>query len=131
LIVISRLMRFLSINLNHFIQLKPKTFSLLFLAFFLPMQGTQKVEGLILNLQSKGRDSFSTNVFQLMQNMRLLQLDCVDLTGDFGHLSKQLRWVNWQRSTLSCIPNDFYQGNLVVLELKFSNVKQVWKETKV
>ena len=95
------------------------------------MQGTQKVEGLILNLQSKGRDSFSTNVFQLMQNMRLLQLDCVDLTGDFGHLSKQLRWVNWQRSTLSCIPNDFYQGNLVVLELKFSNVKQVWKETKV
>ncbi|KEH15880.1 disease resistance protein (TIR-NBS-LRR class) [Medicago truncatula] len=93
--------------------------------------GTQKVEGLILNLQIKGKDSFSTNVFQQMQNMRLLQLDCVDLTGEFAHLSKQLRWVNWQRSTFSCIPNDFHQGNLVVLELKFSNVKQVWKETKL
>ncbi|CAJ2638999.1 unnamed protein product [Trifolium pratense] len=93
--------------------------------------GTQKVEGLILNLQRKGRYSFNANVFRQMKNMRLLQLDCVGLTGDFGHLSKQLRWVNWQRSTFNCIPNDFYLGNLVVLELKYSHIKQIWKETKL
>ncbi|PNY17188.1 disease resistance protein (TIR-NBS-LRR class) [Trifolium pratense] len=66
-----------------------------------------------------------------MKKLRLLQLDCVDLTGDFGYLSKQLRWVNWQRSTFNYIPNDFDLGNLIVFELKYSNVEQVWKENKL
>lgn len=95
------------------------------------MQGTETVEGLILNLQRTGRVSFSTNVFQDMKKLRLLQLDRVDLTGDLGYLSKQLSWVNWQRSTFRFIPDDFDQRNLNVFELKYSNVKQVWKEAKV
>nr|XP_012574031.1 TMV resistance protein N-like isoform X2 [Cicer arietinum] len=93
--------------------------------------GTETVEGLILNLQRTGRVSFSTNVFQDMKKLRLLQLDRVDLTGDLGYLSKQLSWVNWQRSTFRFIPDDFDQRNLNVFELKYSNVKQVWKEAKL
>ncbi|CAJ2635041.1 unnamed protein product [Trifolium pratense] len=92
--------------------------------------GTETVEALILNMQRTGRVSFSTNVFQDMKKLRLLQLDRVDLTGDFGHLSKNLRWVNWQRSTFNSVPIDFDQENLVAFELKHSNVKQVWKEAK-
>ena len=99
--------------------------------FLLHMQGTETIEALIFNLQRTGRGSFSTNTFQDMKKLRLLQLDRVDLTGDFGYLSKQLRWVNWQRSTFNFVPNDFDQENLVAFELKYSNVKQVWKETKV
>jgi len=95
------------------------------------MQGTETVEALIFNLQSTGRVSFNTNTFQDMKKLRLLQLDRVDLTGDFGYLSKQLRWVNWQRSTFNFVPSHFDQENLVAFELKYSNVKQVWKETKV
>ncbi|WJX63623.1 hypothetical protein P8452_48486 [Trifolium repens] len=93
--------------------------------------GTQTVEGLILNLERTSRVSFNTSAFQEMKKLRLLQLDCVDLTGDFGFLSKQLRWVNWQQSTFNCIPNNFYQGNVVVFELKYSMVKQVWKEAQL
>lgn len=78
-----------------------------------------------------GRASFSTNAFSEMKKLRLLQLDRVDLTGDYEYLSKQLRWVYWQGFTFKCIPHDFYQENLVVLELKYSKIKQVWKETKV
>jgi hypothetical protein len=95
------------------------------------MQGTQTVEALILNMQRTGRVSFSTNVFQDMKKLRLLQLDRVDLIGDFGYLSKQLRWVNWQRSTFNFVPNDFNLENVVVFELIHSNVKQVWKDAKV
>ncbi|GAU26182.1 hypothetical protein TSUD_354040 [Trifolium subterraneum] len=93
--------------------------------------GTETVEGLILKLQRTGKVSFSTNAFQEMKKLRLLKLDGVDLVGDYGLISKQLRWVDWQRFTLKFIPNDFDQGNLVVLELKYSNVKQVWQETKL
>ncbi|KEH28178.1 disease resistance protein (TIR-NBS-LRR class), putative [Medicago truncatula] len=91
--------------------------------------GTKTVEGLVLNLETTSRASFNTSAFQEMKKLRLLQLDCVDLTGDFGFLSKQLRWVNWRQSTFNHVPNNFYQGNLVVFELKYSMVKQVWKET--
>ena len=66
-----------------------------------------------------------------MKKLRLLHLDRVNLTGDFKHLPKKLRWVNWQQSTLKYIPNDFNQETLVVFELKHSKVQQVWKETKV
>ncbi|GAU30758.1 hypothetical protein TSUD_354830 [Trifolium subterraneum] len=93
--------------------------------------GTNTVEGLILNLQRTGRVNISTNAFQEMNKLRLLQLDRVDLIGDFGVLSNQLRWVNWQRFSFKCIPDDFYQENLVVFELKYSNVRQVWKETRI
>jgi hypothetical protein len=86
---------------------------------------------LILKWQRTGRISFGTNTFQEMKKLRLLKLDGVHLIGDYGLLSKQLRWVDWQRSTLKFIPNDFDQGNLVVFELKYSNVKQVWQVTKV
>ncbi|XP_024632717.1 disease resistance protein RUN1 [Medicago truncatula] len=90
--------------------------------------GTNTVEGLILNLQRTSRVSFSTNAFQEMNKLRLLQLDRVDLIGDFGDLSNHLCWVDWQRFSFKCIPDDFYQENLVAFELKYSNVRQVWKE---
>jgi hypothetical protein len=86
---------------------------------------------LILKWQRTGRICFGTNAFQDMEKLRLLKLDGVDLIGDYGLISKQLRWVDWQRSTFTFIPNDFDQANLVVFELKYSNVKQVWQETKV
>jgi len=99
--------------------------------FLLHMQGTETVEGLILKFQRTGRISFDTNAFQEMKKLRLLKLVGVDLIGDYGYISKQLRWIDWQRFTFNFIPNDFDQGNLIVFELKYSNVKQVWQETKV
>jgi len=66
-----------------------------------------------------------------MNKLRLLQLDRVDLIGDFGDLSNHLCWVDWQRFSFKCIPDDFYQENLVAFELKYSNVRQVWKEPMV
>ncbi|MCH84292.1 TMV resistance protein N [Trifolium medium] len=93
--------------------------------------GTKTVEGLVLKSQSTDRVFFSTNSFKRMKNLKLLQLDHVDLTGDYRNLSKKLRWVHWQGFTFNYIPDDFHQGNLVVFELKHSNIIQVWNETKV
>jgi len=95
------------------------------------MQGTEIVEGLIFKLPRTHRTRFGTNAFREMKKLRLLKLDGVDLIGDYGLISKQMRWVDWQRSTFNCIPDDFDLGNLVVFELKHSNVGQVWREAKV
>jgi hypothetical protein len=95
------------------------------------MQGTETVEGLIFKPQITDTVCFSTNSFKEMKKLRLLQLDCVNLIGDYGCVSNQLRWIKWQGSTFNYIPDDFYQGNLVAMDLKHSSIRQVWNETKV
>ncbi|XP_058743466.1 disease resistance protein RUN1-like [Vicia villosa] len=93
--------------------------------------GTKTVEGLVMNSQSTNNVCFETDTFKEMKNLRLLQLHDVDLIGDFKHLSQELRWLHWQGFTGECIPGDFNLGNLVAFELKRSNIKQVWNETKL
>ncbi|AES97238.1 putative TIR domain, P-loop containing nucleoside triphosphate hydrolase [Medicago truncatula] len=97
----------------------------------LKKNGTEIVEGLIFELPRTHRTRFGTNAFQEMKKLRLLKLDGVDLIGDYGLISKQLRWVDWQRPTFKCIPDDSDLGNLVVFELKHSNIGQVWQEPKL
>jgi len=111
---------------------KYKLFLLTFRCIFvLQMQGTITVEGLVFKLPRTGRVCFTAESFMEMKRLKLLQLDCVDLVGDYGCLSKQMRWVNWQGFTLNYIPNDFYQGNLVAIDLKHSKIKQIWNEAMV
>jgi len=74
---------------------------------------------------------FSTKAFKKMTRLRLLQLDGVQLDGDYIYLSRNLRWLSWNRFPLTCIPTSFYQGNLVSIELENSNIRHVWKETQV
>ncbi|KAK7281177.1 hypothetical protein RIF29_08927 [Crotalaria pallida] len=93
--------------------------------------GKKNVEGLALKLQEASKVRLSTKAFEKMNKLRLLQLDCVQLVGDYVYLPKQLRWLNWQRFPLRYIPNNFYQGNLVALHLKHSNLKLVWKEAQL
>lgn len=98
---------------------------------FFSSQGTEAIEGLALKLPGTVRYCFNANAFQGMNRLRLLQLDHIKLTGDYGYLSKQLRWIYWQGFPLKYIPNKFYQGNVVAIDLKHSNLKLVWKEPQV
>ncbi|KAK2420077.1 disease resistance protein RPV1 [Trifolium repens] len=92
--------------------------------------GTNAVEGLALKLPSGDAECFSTKAFEKMKKLRLLQLAGVKLDGDFEHLSSKLRWLSWNGFPLICIPTNFYQGNLVSIELENSNLELVWKETQ-
>ncbi|XP_059449150.1 disease resistance protein RPV1-like [Corylus avellana] len=65
-----------------------------------------------------------------MQRLRLLQLDHVQLTGDYEHLSRELRWLRWYGFPHKFIPNNFYSKNLVAIDLRYSKLTQVWKNSK-
>ncbi|CAI8601085.1 unnamed protein product [Vicia faba] len=93
--------------------------------------GTIDVEGLILKLLSLSAQCFSTKAFENMKRLRLLQLSGAQLDGDFKYLSRNLRWLYWKGFPLTCIPSNFYQRNLISLELENSNVKLVWKEMQM
>ncbi|CAI8594231.1 unnamed protein product [Vicia faba] len=92
--------------------------------------GTKAVEGLALKLPIASSKCFSTKAFKKMKRLRLLQLVGIRLDGDFEYLSRNLRWLCWNGFPLTCIPSDFYQRNIVSMELENSNMRVVWKETQ-
>ncbi|KAM2118463.1 hypothetical protein EV2_010979 [Malus domestica] len=87
--------------------------------------GTEKIEGLALNLPSPEETSFSTKAFRNMKRLRLLQLNYVRLTGRYQCLSKKLRWLCWHGFPLKFIPKELCQPNIVVIDMQYSSLKQV------
>ncbi|KAL5538448.1 hypothetical protein UlMin_045544 [Ulmus minor] len=93
--------------------------------------GTKYVEGLTLNVEEEKKVSFSTKAFEKMERLRLLQLNHVQLNGSLEYLSEELRWLCWHGFPLAFIPNNFYLGNVVALDLQYSNLAHVWEEPKM
>ncbi|XP_027337079.1 TMV resistance protein N-like [Abrus precatorius] len=93
--------------------------------------GTKAIEGLALKLERTSKVCFDTKAFEKMKRLRLLKLDHVHLVGDYEFLPKHLRWVYWQGFPLEHIPDNFYLGNVVAIDLKYSNIKLVWKEPQL
>ncbi|PNY14743.1 disease resistance protein (TIR-NBS-LRR class) [Trifolium pratense] len=89
--------------------------------------GKGNVTGLALKLPRGNAKCFRTKAFENMERLRLLQLDEVKLDGDFEYVSRDLRWLSWNR--LSHLPTNFYRENLVSLELEHCNFELVWKKT--
>ncbi|XP_022633246.1 TMV resistance protein N-like isoform X2 [Vigna radiata var. radiata] len=93
--------------------------------------GTKFIEGLTLKLPRTNTKSLCTKAFMNMKKLRLLQLSCVELVGDFEYLSKDLRWLCWHGFPFAFIPTSFYQGSLVSIELENSKITMVWKATQL
>ncbi|XP_028758894.1 TMV resistance protein N-like isoform X2 [Neltuma alba] len=93
--------------------------------------GTEVVEGLALNLSQTDKYRFSTEAFKKMKTLRLLRLDNVKLHGDYKYISRDVRWLSWRGFPLKYIPANLYQKNLVAIELKYSSLRQVWREPQL
>ena len=89
------------------------------------------MEGISLKLERGNKISFNTKSFEKMQKIKLLQLDHVQLTGSYEHISKDLRWLCWEGFPLEFIPDNFDLEDLVTMELRYSNLTQVWRHSKV
>jgi len=66
-----------------------------------------------------------------MKRLRLLQLDHVQLTGDYEYLPKQLRWICWKGFPSEYIPNNFHMEKVIAIHLKHSNLQLVWEQPQV
>lgn len=84
-----------------------------------------------MKLPGISRYCFNVDVFKEMKRLRLLQVDNVNLIGDYGDLSKQLRWISWKGFSLKYMPDKFYLENVVAIDIKHSNLQQVWKVPQV
>jgi len=66
-----------------------------------------------------------------MKFLNLLRINGVHLTGSFKLLSKELMWICWHGCPLKDFPSDFTGDYLAVLDMQYSNLKELWKEKKV
>ena len=72
-----------------------------------------------------------TEAFTRMQKLKLLQLDYLMLSEGYRNFPKGLTWLRWHGFSLESLPMDFDFKRLVVLDMRFSSLKQIWKDTKV
>ncbi|KAM7470220.1 hypothetical protein LguiA_008403 [Lonicera macranthoides] len=107
--------------------------------------GTEKIEGLTLDMlmleqenEELGQSIRSTcgfelsiDAFQKMENLRLLKLNHVHLSGSYESFPKNLRWLCWHGFPLKSVPIDLSLEKLIVLDMSYSKLKQVWKGFKL
>ncbi|XP_028769704.1 TMV resistance protein N isoform X2 [Neltuma alba] len=93
--------------------------------------GTIATKGLSLKMPRSNSVSFGTNAFKNMKRLRLLNLDNVQLNGEYDYLSKELRWLCWRGFLLESLPTDFNVKKIVAIDLKWSNLTKVWEKSQV
>uniref|UniRef100_A0A6N2MR74 Disease resistance protein Roq1-like winged-helix domain-containing protein n=1 Tax=Salix viminalis TaxID=40686 RepID=A0A6N2MR74_SALVM len=93
--------------------------------------GTEVVEGLALDVRASENKLLSTGSFTKMRCLKLLQINGVHLCGPFKLLLEELIWICWLECPLKSFPSDLMLDKLVVLEMQYSNIKELWKEKKI
>ncbi|KAG5223841.1 TMV resistance protein [Salix suchowensis] len=96
----------------------------------LELPGTEVVEGLSLDVRASENKLLNTGSFTKMRCLKLFQINGVYLSGPFKLLSEELIWICWLECPLKSFPCDFMLDNVVVLEMQYSNIKELWKEKK-
>ncbi|XP_076941048.1 disease resistance protein RML1B-like [Bidens hawaiensis] len=92
-------------------------------------KGTDKTIGLTLDTRmlekDKLRGSFELKIDALskMENLLLLQLNYVQMTGSNDNFPEELRWLCMHGFSLKSIPADLPMENLVVLDMSYSNIE--------
>ncbi|KAI3702683.1 hypothetical protein L6452_28432 [Arctium lappa] len=72
-----------------------------------------------------------TNAFIGMDKLRILQLNYVQLHGSYKHFPTCLRWLSMHGFPLSYLPLELQLGNLVALDMSYSNLQYLWKKPKL
>ncbi|CAL1385157.1 unnamed protein product [Linum trigynum] len=79
---------------------------------------------------STSQGSFSIQSAARMQKLKLLHLNDVKFKGDYKNFPRNIVWLRWKGFPMECMPNELSLEKLVVLDMRNSNLKYLWKETK-
>ncbi|XP_020414267.1 protein SUPPRESSOR OF npr1-1, CONSTITUTIVE 1-like [Prunus persica] len=97
--------------------------------------GTETIEGLVLDMQmcptiNSNEKVLETNAFSRMRELKLLHLSHVQLNGSYAEFCTGLIWLCWTKFPLDSIPVDFPLESVIILEMQYSGLRQVFKGTK-
>ncbi|KAI4367439.1 hypothetical protein MLD38_023177 [Melastoma candidum] len=93
--------------------------------------GTNKMEAIKLVVPDNEEVFLNAKAFKRMRRLRLLIISNASIAGDFGYLSNNLRWVEWEGYPLPSLPLNFHPKKLVGLFLPNSHVKNLGERFEV
>nr|GEW40569.1 NB-ARC domains-containing protein [Tanacetum cinerariifolium] len=98
-------------------------------------KATEVVEVLdIVQMKTSQKFDIDGKAFARMKNLRILKLPIdrvVKFSGRLDCLSNNLRLLYWYGCPFKLLPSDFYPENIVVIDLSYSNIKQLWTTPKL
>nr|XP_043611781.1 disease resistance protein RUN1-like [Erigeron canadensis] len=89
-------------------------------------KGTEKLKGLVLDTRMLEKEKFcglNTDAFRNMDNLMILHLNYVQLSGSYENFPEELRWLRMHGFPLKSIPSDIPMEKLVVLDMSRSNIE--------
>lgn len=92
-------------------------------------KGSETIEGLALDMRlvreekDNMPEAFEADSLAKMDNLKLLQLNYVELSGSYDDFPEDLRWLCWHGFQLGTIPSDFFMGNLVAIDMSYSKLE--------
>ncbi|KAF8030096.1 hypothetical protein BT93_E2504 [Corymbia citriodora subsp. variegata] len=99
-------------------------------------KGTKKIEAINLSEgSSKSFDetakrhgnNYTSKQFKKLTSLRLLYMKGAHLSGDFEDSMEELKWLQWQNCPASFERNNFHVNELLVLELRRSEINEKWR----
>ncbi|KAI3683223.1 hypothetical protein L1987_83723 [Smallanthus sonchifolius] len=90
--------------------------------------GTENVLGLSLDMRMLEKEQLSgplqlkTYALSKMDNLKLLQLNFVEMSGSYKNISKELRWLCMHGFHFKSIPSGLPMENMVVLDMSHSSI---------
>ncbi|KAJ8755740.1 hypothetical protein K2173_024284 [Erythroxylum novogranatense] len=100
-------------------------------------KGTEKIEGIALDVSKSREMALSSAAFSRMHNLRLLKFynPCplkvkLRLPSGLEFLPDELRLLSWCQYPLESLPSGFFPENLVELHMPDSRVKQLWENNQ-
>nr|DAD46051.1 TPA_asm: hypothetical protein HUJ06_004281 [Nelumbo nucifera] len=79
-------------------------------------------------VKDKKERKVCTRGLEPMVNLRLLQINHVNLEGSFKVILTNLKWLQWKGCQLDALPSEFCPQELAVLDLSESKIRQVWDQ---
>ncbi|XP_076949452.1 disease resistance protein RPV1-like isoform X2 [Bidens hawaiensis] len=91
--------------------------------------GSETIEGLALDMRMVNEEklnmpmAFDADSLAKMDNLKLLQLNYVELSGSYDDFPEDLRWLCWHGFPLRTLPFELFMGNLVAIDMSYSKLE--------
>lgn len=101
------------------------------MCIILGTQGSDVVEGIVLNLPQEQTVQLNCDAFTKMKKLKFLKISDVLLPRGLNYLSTELRVIEWHGYPSKLLPSNFPSSELVLLNMCCSHIKYLWKGCKV
>ncbi|XLT60594.1 hypothetical protein HN873_053198, partial [Arachis hypogaea] len=86
------------------------------------VKGSEKIQGIMLDLPEKQEVQLSDQDFRKLKNLRMLIIRNAEFSGGHVHLPRNLRLLDWKEYPSPSLPSDFLPEKIVMLELQHSHL---------